>query len=54
MTTPLSNQKDSIARLLEKTPKIVEVDVGHGFLALLFEQSKKLALLYTDLQLTYY
>jgi hypothetical protein len=41
IVAPIVNQKDSIARLLEKSPKAVEMDVAHGFLAFFFEQSKK-------------
>ena len=37
----LSNSNDPLRKLLLKAPKTVTVDVGEGFLARMFEQSKK-------------
>lgn len=45
-----TKQKDPLIRLLLKTPKTVEPDIGQGLLARIFEQSKKIINYYADLQ----
>lgn len=37
----LSNSNDPLRKLLLKAPKTVTADLGEGFLARIFEQSKK-------------